>query len=235
MKLLTKKQSSVLKSIDRFGVITSTQLIHFLKEEMSYVTVYSTKKILLNLGLIAEEKIGYHLLLYIRPRGVHYLGSDLTPFSRVNYKQLQHQLSMNDCLLAFLDMAHSRNVSFDFMTERELRSRFITDNFSDADRKNSMKLQKVADRVPDGIVWEDGKKIALEVELTQKSSKRYEEKLLRYRDEILNGQYRLVRYVCEDRHIQKTVATHAKREGFSPDMLQLDLIDIVLAGAKTNE
>ncbi len=235
LKLLTKKQRQVLESIDRFGVITSTQLIHYLKGDISYVSVYSTKKVLLNLGFIAEEKIGYHLLLYVRPSGVSFLNSELTPFSRVNYKQLEHQLAMNDCLLAFKKLNEAKGVAFEFMTERELRSNFIHDHLSPKERKNSQTLNKVADRIPDGFIWEDKKKIALEVELTQKSAKRYQEKLYRYKDEILNGQYDVVRYVCEDKRIQNTVGKYAKEEGFSPQMLQLDLIGRVLDHAKSDE
>ncbi|MCP3029665.1 hypothetical protein [Halobacillus sp. A5] len=232
MKLLTDKQRQVLEGINRFGVITSTQLIHYLEGQVSSVSIYSTKKVLVNLGFIAEEKIGYHRLLYVRPRGVHFLGSELTPFSRVNYKQLEHQLSMNDCLLSYKNAAELRGISFEFMTERELRSQYIHDNFSSSDRKDAQKINKVADRIPDGIVFENVKKIALEVELTQKASKRYIHKLARYKDEILNGQYDMVRYVCESKKIQNTVGKYAKEEGFTSSMLQLHLREGVVEHAK---
>ncbi|MFG6120911.1 hypothetical protein [Thalassobacillus sp. B23F22_16] len=232
MKLLTEKQRWVLEGINRFGVITSTQLINYLEGDISSVSIYATKKVLVNLGFIAEEKIGYHRLLYVRPRGVHFLDSDLTPFSRVNYKQLEHQLSLNDCLLAFKRIAQKKSIDFDFMTERQLRSKYINDNFSASDRKDAQKINKVADRIPDGIVWESGRKIALEVELTRKSSKRYITKLARYKDEIFNGQYDMVRYVCQNKKVQNTVGKYAKEGGFSSSMLQLNLIEGVLDHAK---
>ena len=43
MKLLTEKQRWVLEGINRFGVITSTQLINYLEGDISSVSIYATK------------------------------------------------------------------------------------------------------------------------------------------------------------------------------------------------
>lgn len=232
MGLLADKQESVLRAINRFGVISSTQLTKYLHGNVSHVTVYNTKKKLLSLGFVSEEKIGYQLLIAIKPSGVDYLGSNLTQFTKVNYSQLKHQLMMNDCILALKDLESKKEQEFQFISERELRSEYLDQNFSKSDRKNTTKLKKVADRIPDFLVVEPGGRIAHEVELTQKSSKRYLEKMARYRDEILNGRYKLVRYLCEDKQILETVATHAKQAGMDPSMLQLTLVGRLLESAE---
>jgi hypothetical protein len=228
VNLLAEKQEKVLNIINRFGVITSTQLIEFLKGDISHVTVYNTKSKLLSLGFITEEKIGYQLILAIRPSGVEYLGSNLTAFTKINYGQLKHQLLMNDSILALKRLSEQKERDFHFLTERELRSEYLDYNFSKNDRKNPTKLKQVADRIPDFVVLDGESKIAHEVELTQKSSKRYQEKMARYRDEILNGRYKLVRYLCDDEQIRDTIVTHAKKIGVDSQMLQLELLGRLL-------
>ena len=117
MNLLSEKQEYILKSINRFGVITSTQLIDFLKGKVSHVSVYNSKKKLISLGFIEEEKIGYQLVLYMKPRGVDYLGSSLTAFTKINVSMLKHQLWMNDCILAFKSLADKKGQPFEFITK----------------------------------------------------------------------------------------------------------------------
>ncbi|WP_237475815.1 hypothetical protein [Virgibacillus salexigens] len=224
MNLLGAKQEIVLKKINRFGVITSTQLIEFLEGEVSHVTVYNTRKKLTSLGFIGEEKIGYQLILYMKPSGVEYLGSELTAFTKINFSMLKHQLIMNDCIVAFKKLAKKKGVDFSFLTERELRSSYLTQNFSKEQRRNTTLLKKVPDRIPDFVLFEGENKVACEVELTQKSSKRYERKFDRYKDEILNGEYSMVRYLCDDEQIQKTVEMYASSSGLDQSMFQRELI-----------
>lgn len=232
MSVLGSKQEEVLRFIDRFGVITSSQLIAFMKGHISHVSIYNTKKKLVSLGFIGEEKIGYDLILFIKPRGVHYLNSQLTPFTKVNYGLLKHQLLMNDCLLVFKSLAEKREKNFDFLTERQLRATYLDSNFTQADRQNSTKLKQVPERIPDFVLVEDGGRIAHEVELTQKSSKRYTEKMKRYRDELLNGEYKMIRYLCDDEKIKEVVSTFAAREGFDKSTFQVELVGRLLAIGK---
>jgi hypothetical protein len=232
MNLLAEKQEEVLQVINRFGVITTTQLSAFLKGHISHVTVYQTKKKLLSLGFITEEKIGYQLILAMRPSGVEYLGSPLTRFTKFNYSTLNHQLVMNDCILALKSLANSKKQPFKFISERELRSEYIEQNFSKSERRNTTLLKKIADRIPDFVLLEKGEKIACEVELTRKSSKRYIEKMNRYRNEILNSQYNQVRYLCENETIRDTIISFAQQTGVPSNMLQLELVRRLLQFAE---
>ena len=224
MNLLGAKQEKVLELIDQFGVITSTQVIQFLEGEISHVTVYNTRRKLISLGFIGEEKIGYQLILFIKPSGVDYLGSELTPFTKINYSSLKHQLRMNDCILAFRNLASQKESLLKFLTERELRSSYLTQNFSKEQRRNTTLLKKVPDRIPDFVLYEDGKRIACEVELTQKSKNRYEMKFNRYKDEILNAEYSMIRYLCETERIMDTVESYASHAGLNQSMFQRELI-----------
>jgi hypothetical protein len=232
MNLLAEKQEEVLQVINRFGVITTTQLSAFLKGNISHVTVYNTKRKLLSLGFLIEEKIGYQLILAMRPSGVEYLGSPLTRFTKFNYSTLNHQLVMNDCILSLKSIAEKNGLPFEFITERELRSEYIEQNFSKSDRRNTTLLKRIADRIPDFVLLENDERIACEVELTRKSSKRYIEKMNRYRNEILNGQYNQVRYLCENETIRDTVISYAQQTGIVSNMLQLELIRRLLQFAE---
>lgn len=231
MNLLGDKQERVLELINRFGVITSTQIIDFLKGEISHVTVYNTLKKMKSLGFISEEKIGYQLIVFIRPRGVDYLNSNLTAFTKINYSMLQHQITMNDCILAFKKLSDKRNVEFKFISERELRSNYLDQNFSKKDRRNTTLLKKVPDRIPDFVLMEGSLKIACEVELTIKSKRRYKEKFERYRDEILNNEYSMVRYLCSDEKIIETIDIFASGAGLDQSMFQRDLIRRLIESA----
>lgn len=213
MELLGEKQKVVLEMINKFGVITATQLVEILKGKVSHVTVYTAKKKLVKMGFIFEEKIGYQLILSMRPSGVSYLGSTLTAFTKVNYTLLKHQLLMNDCILALRTIANSKEYAFDYLTERELRSNYLEVNFTAADRKNTTKLKKVPDSIPDFVVTENTKKTAYEVEITQKSKLRYKEKVARYKDEILSGEYDEISYLCESKQIRDTVFKYALEGG----------------------
>jgi hypothetical protein len=232
MNLLAEKQEEILQVINRFGVITTTQLSAFLKGSISHVTIYHTKRKLLSLGFLTEEKIGYQLILAMRPSGVEYLGSPLTRFTKFNYSTLNHQLVMIDCILALKYIVEKTGQPFEFITERELRSEYIEQNFSKSDRRNTTLLKRIADRIPDFVLLENGERIACEVELTRKSSKRYIEKMNRYRNEILNGQYNQVRYLCENECIRDTVISYAQQTGIVSEMLQLELIRRLLQFAE---
>lgn len=223
--LLPKKQEEVLEAINRFGVISSTQLSEYLKGKVSSVTIYAARPRLIELGFIAEEKIGRKLILYMRPSGVDYLGSSLTPFTKINFSGLKHQLLMNECILSLKRLALKSGSSFDFITERELRSNYLAQNFSKVDRQNPTLLKKLPDQIPDFVVIENGNSVAHEVELTQKSHKRYLRKFDMYAGEVLSGRYTKVRYLCDSEKIKQVVIKAAAEKNFRKDVLQLELIE----------
>lgn len=232
MSLLTEKQELVLRQINQFGVLAVTQLTALLSDKCSHVTVYNSKQKLVRLGLVAEEKIGYQSVVSVRPSGVDYLGSSLTAFTKINYTMLKHQLLSVDVILALIALEKKRGGEFSFITERELRSDYLDANFNLEQRRNTKLLKTVPDRIPDFVFVSGGKRIAYEVELTQKTGKRYQEKLQRYQDEILNAEYAAVRYLCETDRIRETVITNAAAVQFPKEFLQVELIGRLLEIAK---
>lgn len=224
MSLLTEKQTLILESINKFGVITAVQLVEFLKGKVSHVTIYNSKEKLVDLGLISDEKIGYHSVIYMRPRGVDYLGSNLSKFTTISYGTLNHQLLSNDSILALIRLSNERNEAYDFLTEREIRSEFINSNIPLKDRRNTKLLKSIPDRIPDFIFTMAEDRVAYEVELNQKKAQRYQEKLKRYQDEILNGDFNSVFYLCETEKIAATVVKNAEVVGIPKEMLQISLL-----------
>src|SRR5690625_3106097 len=228
MRLLTKRQRNVLELINRFGIITSTQLIEYLKGHVSHVTVYTAIKKLKELNLVAVEKIGYDSVVYVRPTGVSFLDSDMPKFTVISYANLENHLLCNDVILSLIKISEQRGSEYSFVTERELRSEFIDNRVPPGKEHDSRVLKDVPNRIPDLIFTMDGDVGAYEVELNRKSSKRYLKKLSRYEDEILNKKYDFVFYVCESEEIQNTVVANAKKVKFPSNMLQIDLLGRLL-------
>lgn len=231
-KLLTDRQELVLLTIDRFGHISSTQLCRFLRNEMSYVTVYAALKRLRYLGLIEGQKIGFKLLLCIKPKGTKFMGSNLSPFTKAKIYDLNHLLLMNDCLLALKHTEDQRGREFRFITERELRSRYIENFLTRAERKIPGNVKSIPERIPDFVVQDELGDIAYEIELTQKASKRYIKKLERYKGQCINGDYRLVRYICSTDRILDVVKVAASKASFPKEMLQFGTVKAVLQHGK---
>jgi hypothetical protein len=50
----------------------------------------------------------------------------------------------------------------------------------------------------------------------------------RYKDEILNGRYRQVRYLCENEKIRQAVTEQAQKADVPPHMLQIEMIGRLL-------
>src|SRR5699024_1377233 len=135
------------------------------------------------MGFITEDKVGYDGVLSIRPSGVDYLGSDLTKFTKINYSLLNHNLLCNDAILKSIYLATKNNFDFSFLTERELRSNFIKNNFTLEQKKDTKLIKLIPDRIPDFVCYIGDECIAYEVELNQKSKRRYQDKFKRYYDE----------------------------------------------------
>lgn len=223
--LLSEKQSLVLQTVDRFGVLTSSQLTRFLKGKVSHVSVYDAKRKLVQLGFLSEEKLGRHLIIFIRPRGVSYLGSNLTTFTKLNYTLLNHTTVMNDCIIELLYQDKVDGAFPTFHTEREIRSNFIEQNFDLGDKKDPTKLKNIPERIPDFIIIEDGKRIAYEVELTQKAKKRYVRKFELYRSQLLNNEYNMIVYLCASESTLEMIEKVLQELNMDPNHVRLELID----------
>lgn len=232
--LLSEKQHTVLDAVNRFGVLTSTQLTTFLKGRVSHVSVYDAKKKIVKLGFMAEEKVGRHLILYIRPKGVTHLGSNLTAFTKLSYTYLNHTIIMNDCVLELLQKYQVDKVFPIFYTERELRSNFIRQNFDLEDKTDPAKLKAIPERIPDFVIETDKEAIAYEVELTQKAKKRYVRKLEMYLPLLSGHKYDKVQYLCAYPKTLEMIENVAQDLSIHQDYIRYDLIENVAGAALRN-
>ncbi|WP_426981365.1 hypothetical protein [Bacillus pseudomycoides] len=208
--ILTKKQRVLLELINKFGIITIQQTIEYLKGEISFKTIYTSKARLCDLQFIEEVKFGNHLILYIKEAGTVYLDSKLAGYSRISYTTLQHTLTTNDCLIATRRIYQERNIDCNFITERELRREYVDNHFPDG-IVDFKKLRHVAQDFPDFVIEEsDGSRTANEVELNAKSKARYEKKFKRYQMEIQKGVYKKVIYMVPNHYISNAV----QKEGY---------------------
>jgi hypothetical protein len=226
-ELLSKKQRRVLEVIDRFGVLSMKQLAEYLEGEISSPTVYAFRKTGVNIGFIRYEKIGIHGMVSIAPRGSHYLDSKLPTITKVNYRELNHTLQMNNVLLVYMKHARKNGKEYSFTTERELRKAFL-DSLPSDDRKKSKVLNQVPNRIPDFVWEEDGLKMACEVELNSKSRSRYERKFELYKNALSDGIYTHIRYIFKNEEILNKVMSVAEQVNMSPQNLQFEPLENVI-------
>src|SRR5699024_12087912 len=122
MRVLTKRQRNILEVINRFGIITSTQLIEYLVGQVSHDTVYNAIKKLKELNLVAVEKVSYSSVVYIRPTGVRFLDSNMSKFTVISYANLEHHLLCNDVILEIIKIYNKKVDVYSFFTLMKLRS-----------------------------------------------------------------------------------------------------------------
>jgi hypothetical protein len=204
------------------GVENERKILQFLLKEKYAISSILTKilgfknrnsvlKILKRMevkGLIKKHKINIFTMLYgITNQGVHEAQSiqeKITDWhyfepSKINPLTLQHQLGIQS--------VHADCVSkgIDFTPGRELGSR--------AD----------SDKIADGVININGKKIALEVERHVKSKRRYDAVIYNYLKLIKSGEYYCILYVSD---------TRAKAEQIKKAMHSISKINMKINGQK---
>lgn len=214
---LTDKQKRVLEIINRFGVMNSTQLLEIFEGEISAPAIYATKKKLVKMDFINEEKLGLKLIIWIRPGGVKFLGSELTSFSKISYSRLGHQFIMNDCLIKTYKryLQNEKVEKVEYVTEREIRTEYIETHLSYKEKRDSNKLQEVYNLIPDFILKfttnDTVYKVAYEIELTSKTKARYDRKFKQYQEQIRRGDFSKVFYICEHQSTIKLIESIASQ------------------------
>jgi len=194
---LSGKKFSVLEAIDRFGVVTTNQLGHYLSD-VNASTIYRARKRSLSLGYIHERIYGMRKLVAITDSGAEFIGRNLKGVNLTN-NDMYHQLISNQVLLSFLDDYRNDDVSF--QTERDIiREEQIS--LSKADLSKPNKIKNLWKEVPDIVLTIDGKVIAIEVEISRKTNKRIEQKLKKYKSQ---KRYDSVFYICGNEDIRRAV------------------------------
>lgn len=194
---ISPKKYKVLEALDRFGAATIQQIDTYL-EDVVYMTVFRAKEHLLQLGFIHERYYGKKRLLAITDEGTRYIGDNLKGVSLTN-NDMYHQLMSNQVLLAYLKDYLDSDIQFE--TERDIitRTQIEMSRYGKEKYKTVNRLRK---DIPDLIITLNGHVNAIEVEISRKTNKRIEEKLMKYKT---SREYDSVFYICGNNNIWNAV------------------------------
>jgi Mn-dependent DtxR family transcriptional regulator len=151
---LTITDIKLIRWVNKMKRVNVRHVEKFLHVSMS--NVYRRLKRLVDNGYLVHEQI-FHLkpgIYYPTWKGVNAAGDPLSP-ARVNLTEYEHDLIVTDIALYF-----EKKYGY-WKSEREIRS----------DKGITLKSQNHV-HIPDGLTIIEGKKIAIEVELTQKGKER---------------------------------------------------------------
>ena len=173
---ITERDRVLLEWINRFGYVQVSQI--GARWGVSKVTAYGRAKKLIQEGLLEHRRFWYQApgLYSVSRAGCELAESKLPSIKNISAATIRHQLAVVDL---FLQLSKDRSVHF--ITERELRQESVQQGIGSNGH------------IPDGVLLQDGQKIALEVELTAKSKKRLTRILNQYRK---NFEYQQVWYFC---------------------------------------
>lgn len=182
VQVLTERDKKIIVLINRFGYLTAAQVARAMG--MSLRVAYR------RLQRMVKERYLIHKRILARAPGIYYVGSrglaevdtELGRFT-VRLQTLLHNLAVADVAIALLE----RHPGSNWLTERELRRK--------AGQKFGVGWQG---HIPDGaLVFSDGKRVAVEVEMTAKEKRRVEKIMRGY---LRNADdYAEVWYFCRTR------------------------------------
>jgi len=173
---LTERDISILKFINDCGYCLTPHLMSYLS--VKQWRIYQIMKRLVIKKLVVKEYLlhGKPLLYYLTKEGASF--TDLPPLDNVSQGTYQHQVTMIDVILKLMSI-YSDAV---WISERHL----LNDQCQDGIGKRG--------HVADGMLFlSDGKKIAIEVELSVKGKRRIEGILQSYASQ---SDIREVWYFC---------------------------------------
>lgn len=218
--MITDRDTKIMEWIGRNGTVTGYQVSEKFGVEI--------KKVHKRLGVMKNEKLVDHQKILFGQPGVYWLTADgvaisnskLKPIKRLSMATLNH-----DVQLVSLSIAVEQKIGGQWQTAREIVAEQTDQSQNAVQRLNVIKM-----RYPDGILrLPDGGKIAVELELTQKSAMRVRKIVSEYARTLLNGQYAGVWYVCRNRQIGEHVlraASNTAVYGKFRAFLQNDLSEI---------
>lgn len=214
--VLNESQLYILDCINKFGVLTTQQLIKYIDGKFSDVYIYKIITHFEELEIIKKEKLGKRKYFYLLQEGFKLSSNPMHMFRTIKLSELNHDLQVNDFLIQqSLELKNQTAIDdFQILTEREI----VYEHLSEADRQshrqvgNSNKsnlVRNIKRNVPDGVISyeSNGAKttIAYELELNQKYVSRYRQKMKDYRTEFLQGRYNALIYMCNGKAIQHKI------------------------------
>lgn len=163
--VVTPRDIDLLRYLTRHGVCTGEQLAHRFFADST--AVWRRLRALEHLGLIARHRTWWRepRVVLATPLGSNLADVDLTP-ARLNLHELRHSLALVDLSEALL----AQSPGSQWITERELRR----DLFRQV-QEGGMHPGLPRHHVPDGLLSTGSGEIAVELELTNKRTRAYEQ------------------------------------------------------------
>jgi hypothetical protein len=167
---ITQRDMEMLRFATRHGVCTAEQLSRrFFSSDSA---CWRRLRALENLGLLQRHRTWWQAprVVMTTPLGTQLANVDLPP-ARLNLPELEHSLALVDLSEDLL----AANPGAQWITERELRRDAIRRH-----RLDGMAARAVRVRTPDGVIVLEGKRLAVELDLTPKRTEQYEQLLRAY-------------------------------------------------------
>lgn len=200
----TKQQQEILEIVDRFGITCRSQIERYtgIKGNTVHTNLWRFEK----LGLVSSLGDTRPKLFAITKAGSELAG--IISKSAIvrgipNYAILRHIILTTDLILYFVENFRKQGTPFEIETEREI----VADLKFQQGEKNYKRPKEL---LPDFIAISPHEKLAVEVELSKKTSHRIEAKLERYKAEIAAGKYTGVYYFSDKQLILDNVAAYAQ-------------------------
>lgn len=213
MQILGENKTNVLNVINRFGVISNKQLFSHFEGRMTDSLIYKILTWLEENDYIKKGNIGRIYYSYITPHAEPLVDKPMYNFRTVDKGEVIHDLRVNDFLIKqYKNAVSSGKYKYvDFTTERELTDEVLVENEGSFNSNNlTRNVEKIKRNIPDGMLnleTEDGRilKIAIEYELTQKSTRRYKEILGRYQNQFDRNEIATVTYIHKGNRVRHKI------------------------------
>lgn len=184
--LFSENEEIIFKYICRHNYVTNVQISKFLDRTTSYIS--HLMKDYIDGDYIGKKGITRKLTVYYaKQKLINVMGLNYKAISKVNLIQINHSLTLND-LENFLVNKEKKDIWY---TEREI---YYGDIFD-------LNLKKIFES-PDGVIERNGRRYAVELELSKKTIERWNNKLYFYNTLIEKGFLNGVLYYTFDEYIK---------------------------------
>lgn len=193
MKLM-QRDKQIMTFINSVGWCTANQLQR--RFELKWWIFYRLMKRLINAGLVIHKQVNFEWqgIYYLSPKGARY--TDLPPIERIAKGVFDHQHYLVELVLKLSE----RYPEAVWISERHL----VQQKFQDGLGKSG--------HVSDGaLIFPDGKKISIEVELSLKSKRRLREIMNTYAATLA---YKEIWYFCGSEYVMNGVTKMVGKRSF---------------------
>ncbi|MGQ9498207.1 MAG: replication-relaxation family protein [Desulfotomaculales bacterium] len=212
--MLTERDLEIVTIVNRFGFLTAAQVARAFA--LHPRIAYRRLQRLVQARCLTHRRLfpGQAGVYLATGRGTELAGCLLGP-ARLRLQTIEHDLKVVDVALALL----ARYPNAARITERELR------------RENGVKFGVGSEeRPPDGVLlFEDGSRVAVEVENSRKSRRRLEERMRAY---ARRTEYKQVWYVVTGRRQAEPVRQVARKFDYVRVMEEADILPAAAEGQK---